>query len=96
MTSLEQGEIILCEKGQYRVAVPWKDKKPELPDTKPMALSRPRSTERNLKKDEGVAKDYKKTIQDYDGKGYLRKVPLDEQLLTNIWYLPHFPVVRMA
>jgi hypothetical protein len=48
------------EKGRYRVAVPWKDEKPEFPDTKPMALSRLRSTERNLKKDDRVAEDYKK------------------------------------
>ena len=37
------------------VAVPWKDDKPELPDTKPMAMSRLRSTERNLKKESRVA-----------------------------------------
>ena len=60
-----------------------------------MALSPLRSTERNLKKDNRVAEDYKKTIQDYVEKGYLRKVPLDEQPPNNIWYLPHFPVVRM-
>ena len=83
------------EKGRYRVAVPWKDEKPELPDTKPMALSRLRSTEKNLKKDDRVAEDYKKTIQAYVEKGYLRKVPLDEMLPNNVWYLPHFPVVRM-
>ena len=83
------------EKGRYRVAVPWKDEKPELPDTKPMALSRLRSTERNLKKDDRVAEDYKKTIQAYVEKGYLRKVPLEEQLPNNVWYLPHFPVLRM-
>ena len=28
-------------------------------------------------------------------KGYLRKVPLDEQTPVSAWYLPHFPVVRM-
>ena len=83
------------EKGRYRVSIPWKDEKPELPDTKPMALSRLRSTERNLKKDDRVAEDYKKTIQAYVEKGDLRKVPLDEQLPNNLWYLPHFPVVRM-
>ena len=83
------------EKGRYRVAVPWKDEKPELPDTKPMALSRLRRTEKNLKKDDRVAEDYKKTIQAYVEKGYLRKVPLDEQLPNNVWYLPRFPVVRM-
>lgn len=77
------------------MAVPWKDEKPELPDTKPMALSRLRSTERNLKKDDRVAEDYKATIQAYVEKGYPRKVPLDEQLPNNVWYLPHFPIVRM-
>jgi len=83
------------EKGRYSVAVHWKDEKPELPDTKPMALSRLRSTERNLKKDDRVAEDYKATIQAYVEKGYLRKVPSDEQLPNNVWYLPHFPVMRM-
>ena len=84
-----------CEKERYRVTVPWKDEKPELPDTKPMALSPLRSTERNFKKDAHVAEDYKKTIQAYVEKGYLRKVPLDEQLTNSVWHLPHFPVVRM-
>ena len=83
------------ENGRYRVAVPWKDGKPERPDTKPMALSCLRSTERNLKKDNRVAEEYKATIQAYVEKGYLRKVPSDEQLPNNVWYLPHFPVVRM-
>ena len=83
------------ENGRYRVAVPWKDDKPELPDTKPMTLSRLRSTERNLKKDNRVAEEYKATIQAYVEKGYLRKVSSDEQLPNNVWYLPHFPVVRM-
>jgi len=73
----------------------WNDEKPELPDTKPMALSHLRSTERNLKKDDHIAEDYKKTIQAYVEKGYLQKVPLEEQLPSNVWYLPHFPVVRM-
>ena len=83
------------ENGRYRVAVPWKDDKTELPDTKPMALSRLRSTERNLKKDNRVAEEYRATIQAYVEKGYLRKVPSDEQMLNNVWYLPHLPVVRM-
>ena len=87
------------ENGRYRVAVPfavpWKDDKPELPDTKPMALSRLRSSERNLKKDNRVAEEYKATIQAYVEKGYLRKVPSHEQLPNDaVWYLPHFPVMR--
>ena len=83
------------ENGRYCVAVPWKDDKPELPETKPMAMSRLRSTERNLKKNSRVAGEYQATIQAYVEKGYLRKVPSDEPLPANVWYLPHFPVVRM-
>ena len=75
------------ENGRYPVAVPWKDDKPELPDTKLMALSCLRSTERNLKKDNRVAEEYKATIQAYVEKGYLRKLPSDEQLPNNVWYL---------
>ena len=45
------------EKGRYRVGVPWKDEKHELPGTKSMALSRLRSTQRNLEKDDRVAED---------------------------------------
>ena len=59
------------ENGRYRVAVPWKENKPDLPDTKPMALSRLRSTERNLKKNSRVAKEYQATIQAYVETGYL-------------------------
>ena len=62
-------DTLKYEKGRYWVAVPWKDEKPELPDTKPMALSRPRSTERNSKKYDRVAEDYTKTIQTYVEKG---------------------------
>ena len=50
------------ENGRYRVAVPWKENKPDLPDTKPMALSRLPCTERNLKKHSRVAEEYQATI----------------------------------
>ena len=83
------------ENGRYRVAVPWKENKPDLPDTKSMTLSRFRSTERNLKKNSRVADEYQATIQAYVGMGYLRKVPSEEQPPANVWYLPHFSVVRM-
>ena len=88
-------ESLKYENGRYCVGVPWKEDKLELPDTKPMALSRLQSTEKNLKKNDRVAKEYQATIEAYVEKGYLRKVPLDEQTPVSAWYLPHFPVVRM-
>ena len=83
------------ENERYLVAVPWKENKPDLPDTEPMALSRLRSTKRNLKKNSRVAEEYQATTQAYVEKGYLRKVPSEEQPPANVWYLPHFLVVRM-
>ena len=88
-------ESLKYENGRYCVGVPWKEDKLELPDTKPMALSRLQSTEKNLKKNDRVAKEYQATIEAYVEKGYLRKVPPDEQTPVSAWYLPHFPVVRM-
>ena len=76
------------ENERCRVAVLWKENKPDLPDTKPMALSRLRSTKRNLKKNSRVAEEYQATTQAYVEKGYLRKVLLEEQPPANVWYLP--------
>ena len=59
------------ENVRYCVAVPWKENKPDLHDTKPMELSRLRSTERNLKKNSHVAKEYQATIQAYVETGDL-------------------------
>ena len=84
------------EKGRYRVAIARKDENTELPDTKPMARSRLRRTERNLKKDDHVAEDSEATFQAYVRKAYPQKVSLDEQLPSNLqWYLPRFPIMRM-
>lgn len=79
---------------RHLVAVPWKENKPVLPDTKPIVPFCIRSTERNLKKKSHVAEEYQATIQANVAKGYLRKVPLNEQLPAYVRYLPHFSVVR--
>ena len=55
-------DFLKYENGRYRVAVLWKENKPDLPDTKPMALSRLPCTERNLKKHSRVAEEYQATI----------------------------------
>lgn len=34
-------------------------------------------------------------IHSYVEKGYLRKVELGEPSPPEVWYLPHFPVIRM-
>ena len=77
------------------MGVPWKDNKPEFPDNRHTAMSRLGNTENKLKKDTVVGAEYAQTIQAYVEKGYLRKVQPDEESPPEVWYLPHFPVVRM-
>ena len=80
------------ENGRYHVAVPWKENKPDLPDTKHGTLSPPKHRK---KSEEKRPQEYQAAIQAYVEKGYLRKVPSEEQPPANVWFLPHFPNVRM-
>ncbi|CAB4009494.1 Hypothetical predicted protein, partial [Paramuricea clavata] len=64
-------------------------------DNKNNALSRLDSTERKLKRDEIVSREYQHTIESYMEKGYLRKVGKDEVIPPEVWYLLHFPIIRM-
>ena len=81
---------------RYSVAVPWKEQRPWLPNNRQMAESCLLSTEKSLKKKEFVEKEYQKTIETYVEKGYLCKVPESEAPPPEIWYLPHFPIVKMS
>lgn len=80
---------------KYQVSIPWKDKRPIMPNNFKMATKRLETTERKLKKDIVVAKAYQNTITDYVNKGYVEKLS-PSQVTENAggWYLPHFPVVR--
>ena len=79
----------------YKVGVPWKEDKPLLPNNCRTALIRLRNTENKLKKDCALGEEYSQIIRAYVKKGYLRKVEPDEPLPPEVWYLPHFPVIRM-
>ena len=60
-----------------------------------MTTSRFYSTEKKFQQNESLAKEYQTTIDDYIDKGYFRKVPPDEKPPPEVWYLPHFPIIRM-
>ena len=83
------------ETSRYKIATPWKENRPTLPDNREHALKRLASTEKKLKKDMAVCKEYQNTIESYVEKGYLRKVGKDEAIPPEIWHLPHFPVIGM-
>ena len=80
--------------GRYQVGVPWRGERPKMPDNRVMAISRLRSTEKNLMKNSIIAKEYQNVIDSYLEKGYLRKIEPTKEPPAG-WYLLHFPVVRM-
>ncbi|XP_078360400.1 uncharacterized protein LOC144644752 [Oculina patagonica] len=80
--------------GHYVVGMPWKQDRPSLPDNYSMALSRLQCTEKKLKRSPELGEAYKKVLQTYQEKGYIHKVPHEEVKPDQLWYLPHFPVLR--
>ena len=80
---------------RYTVGVPWKANRPKLPDNRKQAMSRLCNTERKLEKDKFIQGEYQKTSESYIEKGYLKRVTEEESPPPEVWYLPHFPVVRM-
>ena len=84
----------------YKVGVPWKEDRPTLPDNREAAVSRLRSMERKLKKDQFIGAEYRETIKTYIKKDFLRHVSSNEPPPAEVWYLQqkcgiYFPVVRM-
>ena len=55
---------------RYKAGVPWKKDRPTLPDNREAAVSRLRSTERKLEKDQFIEAEYRETIKTYIEKGY--------------------------
>ena len=81
--------------GRYQVGLPWKGETgPVLPNNRDMAISRLQSTEKRLKANPSLGKDYSDTIERYLSKGYIRKVEQNDSEEGPKWFLPHFPVVR--
>ena len=87
-------ETLTFEDGRYSVGLPWKTKDHELPDNFKMALHRLQNTEKRLQKSPELAKAYSDVLQTYEDKGYIRKVSRDDEKPDQVWYLPHFPVLR--
>ena len=87
-------ETLRLENGHYSVGLPWKTKDPKLPDNFQMALRRLQNTEKRLQKSPELAKAYSDVLQTYQDKGYICKVSPEEKKPDQVWYLPHFPVLR--
>ena len=59
-----------------------------------MALQRLLNTEKKLQKPPELSHVYLKVLQTYQEAGYIQKVLQEEKKPDQVWYLPHFPVLR--
>ena len=80
--------------GRYQIGIPWKEDPSSLPNNHEMAFKRLRNTEKRLNRDPELKEAYSNVIENYIKKRYIRKVPEEETAPNNVWYLPHFPVLR--
>ena len=66
--------------GRYRVFIPWKEDKMDLPNSYPMAFRHLQSLEKTLVKNPEIAKAYQETICKYLEKVYIREIGQTEHL----------------
>ena len=81
---------------RYEVGMLWSEDHAELPNNFGAAMGQFMSLETRLNKDSGLKAAYKESISKDLQKGYVRRVPVAEQMKTKDlrqWYLPHHPVV---
>lgn len=69
----------------------WKDTDIVLSNNYSMQLNRMKNTEKYPTVDQACSD----TIESYVEKGYISKVHDNEQDAGPMWYLPHFPVIRL-
>jgi len=78
------------------VGLPWKSVAPYLEINYSMALARLENAERKLAKQREIATAYPGMIDSYKQKAYISEAQIENQLAGQVWYLPHFPVVRLV
>lgn len=67
-------EAKLLENGHFECGLLWKNDVSIFPDTKPLAMKRLLSLERQMNKNEDVSKNIKKQIREYLDKGYIYRL----------------------
>lgn len=83
--------LVPTEKG-YEIGLLWKDDNVNLPNSFKTALNRFLLLEKKSAKDPSLKEWYNNKIDEYLGKGYLRKLSPQESVaeLPRTFYLPHF------
>ncbi len=84
---------LVRSEGRYSVGIPWKKGEPKLENNYDVALERLKSQEKTLRrKGPEAMRAYDKIIEDYETKGYVKKVQTNND--KDQWFLPHFAVIK--
>ena len=80
--------------GNYKMAIPFKEKTPKLPVNKETAKKRLSSLKKKQQNDENLCSMYAKEMWDLISKGCTEEVPQNELARNDgkVWYLPHHAV----
>ena len=81
--------------GHYSLGLLWRDKFPNLPNNRSLALSRFLSLEKKFENNPEFHKQHQKTIKEYIEKGYATIIKDENNTNIVINYLPHHGVVNI-
>ena len=85
------------EGGHYVVPIPWKDRRPSMPNNRAQAQGRLDNLIKRLHRGDQFGK-YSDQIMKLELDGYSEKVPVEEIPLRDdsVWYLPHHAVISAS
>lgn len=86
----------VLEEKRYKTGLLWKFDDVKLPDSRSMALNRLRCLEKRMVREPELATALQAKIEDYERKGYIRKLTEEEERVhrDRVWYLPIFVVTN--
>ena len=88
-------KTIKKQDGRYVLPIPFRHTKPELPDSRAMALRRLDGLKRRLQRDSALRTAYAAGITELLVQGYAEPAGRTAQS-TLVWYIPHHPVISAS
>lgn len=84
-------QTTIDQQGHVEMPLPF-SKRPSLPDNKEAVMKRFHGLEKRFKKDHTYEKHYKQFMADIIEAGDAELIPEGEEIMGEIWYIPHFGV----
>ena len=93
MSTMEQS--VKLKEGHYKIALPWSNTGPNLPNNRPLAKHSLKLLRRRLMKNQELLSKYSLFMDELVSKVHARKVPQDrlDHPVNAVWYPPHHPVI---